>query len=261
MTENKKCITCGDELELSKFNKSSRKDKIYYSNSCRRCTNAKSKQKRNEYYKNRRQKEPGYGKVYCERYRKSEHGKEKIREYCASHANEISLIGKNWYKNNKNRRREVGALWIKNNPEAYKKLYTKANKKRLEDPVKNLAMRMRGALRKSFGKLGVFKRKRTFEYLGYSNIDLYNHLFPSLGNICQVCKETPLILENSNIDHIIPICLASSEEDVIKLNQLSNLRLICEVCNLAKISSDLRLKSEKNNVRLASNGSEYHEGN
>lgn len=41
------------------------------------------------------------------------------------------------------------------------------------------------------------------------------------------------------------MCAASSINEVIILNQLKNLRLICERCNLKKISSDLEMRNLK----------------
>jgi RNA ligase (TIGR02306 family) len=41
-------------------------------------------------------------------------------------------------------------------------------------------------------------------------------------------------LENSHIDHIVPLAQARTITDVISLNQLNNLRLICSKCNLKK---------------------------
>ena len=186
------------------------------------------------------------------KYLASEKGKAKTREYSKAHAAEIAERGKEWYRKNKERRRAKGYEWIKNNPEAYKKLYERSNRKRQEDPIRNLAMRVRGALSKSFRKTGLPKRKRTFEYLGYTNTELYVHLSQWLEKPCVVCGAVNVVLENSNIDHIAPMCLASSEDDIVRLNQLSNLRLICESCNLAKVSNDLQVKKEQADVRLES---------
>jgi len=111
-------------------------------------------------------------------------------------------------------------------------------------------MRIRSLISSAFRRCFFIKRKRTFEYLGYSNKDLFDHLKKFLQCPCVVCGLIFIEMNNSHIDHIIPVCVAKSEEDIIKLNQLYNLRLICKKCNLNKISSDLQMKKEVNNDRM-----------
>ena len=41
-------------------------------------------------------------------------------------------------------------------------------------------------------------------------------------------------ISESVIDHIIPISLAQNVKEIIELNSLSNLRLICKSCNQLK---------------------------
>jgi len=77
---------------------------------------------------------------------------------------------------------------------------------------------------------------------------LKNHLFKYIDNPCEDCGKIKLNLSNSNIDHILPISSSITIEDVLLLNQLSNLRLICIECNSRKISSDLKyIKKVKGN--------------
>jgi hypothetical protein len=254
MLEQKVCPQCIETLDLNKFKKSKRKDKIYYSKVCQRCHNKKMSSYRNEYYKKKRAEIPGYGKEYLEKYRVSDKGKAKIKNYSLVNRDKCIDTNKTWYKNNKNHKREYSKEWIKNNPEKYKILYTKRNKKRQDDPLLNLSMRIRCAIKKSFRKTFLPKRKRTFEYLGYSNMDLFIHLKEFLDKPCIICSTIIVVMNNSNIDHIIPLCIATSENDIVKLNQLSNLRLICKACNAAKISDDLKMKEEYN-VRMGTQSS------
>lgn len=244
MPEQKICQECNDLLDLNKFKKTKKKDKIYFSKVCQRCHNKRLKFYRNEYYKKRRIDEPGYGKKYKEKYLTSEKGKAKIKEYSAINRETYIQTNKNWYKNNKKRKRQSTLEWIKNNPEKYAALVKKNNLTRRSDLLHSLSDRVRSSLRKSFNKLGAIKRQRTFEFLGFSNIELFNHLSKWLDKPCEVCGNKVINLNNSNIDHIIPVCIISSTDDIIKLNQLENLRLICEECNLYKISSDLKIKQE-----------------
>jgi len=68
-------------------------------------------------------------------------------------------------------------------------------------------------------------------YLGYTSHDLLNHLSPAIGHPCILCKSIILTWKNSEVDHITPLWTAFTMNDIIRLNQLGNLRLICAVCN------------------------------
>jgi len=50
--------------------------------------------------------------------------------------------------------------------------------------------------------------------------------------------------KNYEIDHIIPISLAKTENDVIRLNQLNNLRLICKNCNRNKRDKIINIENK-----------------
>lgn len=108
-------------------------------------------------------------------------------------------------------------------------------KKRLQ----HFAIGLRTYLRRAIRKVGSSKAGRhTFDLLGYSKEDVYNHLSGFLGKGCvdgRVCHgEIIISIDGSHIDHYFPVSVAKSEQDVIKLFQLKNLRLICWKCNLSK---------------------------
>lgn len=78
------------------------------------------------------------------------------------------------------------------------------------------------------------KSSKTFDILGYNPIDLFNHLKVFLDKPCEDCHSVTVDEKNSHIDHIKPIFLAESLEEIVEFNQLTNLRLICGRCNLLK---------------------------
>lgn len=245
MFEEKICLECQQTLPFEKFKKSRSGDKVYRSKVCMKCLNAAKREYRKEWLKNKLKEDPDY-KKYKHKYLKSEKGINKTKEYSSLNKEKIKEVSDSWYQNNKVRKHAKGKEWIKNNPDKYKENYTKRNRQRQLDPLLNLSMRLRCSVKKSFRKTFLIKRERTFNLLGYSNIDLHNHLFVFLDKDCQVCNNVIVKLDNSNIDHIVPVCVASSETDIINLNQLSNLRLICKSCNANKISQDLKTKAEYN---------------
>lgn len=104
--------------------------------------------------------------------------------------------------------------------------------------VQLLPGRIRGAIwralrRKELGKIG----GPTFKLLGYSKEEAYLHLSSFLNKPCleqSSCNGIILNVENSHVDHIVPQHIANTLEEIVKINQLSNLRLICSPCNLKK---------------------------
>jgi 5-methylcytosine-specific restriction endonuclease McrA len=254
MDEQRVCKECQRLLPLEKFVKVKRKRlagiKIYYRNICMQCQNRRYANYRKERDKKIRLENPDFVKARSkkayEKIKTTEKFQKRTKLHSISKRKEIQARGKNWYKNNKKRKYDKGQEWIKNNPEKYKAYCKKRNDRIRSTPIGNLGNRIRCCIRKSFNKLGAIKREKTFSMLGYSNIDLWNFLSKQLNLPCQVCNIKIITLDNSNIDHIIPMCVASSIDDVIKLNQLDNLRLICEECNLGKISQDLKTKEERN---------------
>lgn len=99
-------------------------------------------------------------------------------------------------------------------------------------PIKVLEDRIRTRLRKVLNERGLNKRRKTFELLGYMPQELWAHLEPYLGKHCECGCGTIVELDSCHIDHIIPLLNARTEEELIELNALTNLRLICASCNL-----------------------------
>lgn len=235
------CYICKQELLIVEFYKGNYK--------CKGCASEYAKTHRKEintYYRKRRAEDPEYrerDKQRKEKYRCSEEGRTKEEEYRRTHKEEIDRRSKEHYTNNKDRKKELGKLWKKNNPDKYKELVRKQNQKKRQDPIGNLSNRLRLSMRKAYRKGGVSKTGRTFSLLGYTPKQLYNHLSVFYTQPCQRCGSDIDSL-NAHMDHILPIGTAKTEEDIIRLNQLGNLRMICSVCNLKKISEDLKVIGE-----------------
>jgi hypothetical protein len=107
-------------------------------------------------------------------------------------------------------------------------------KKRRSDPKYRFVTSVRKGIRHAFNQTGLVKRSKTFDFLGYSQEDLFKHLSKFLNEPCLMCNTVVITLDNLEIDHIIPISSARTEYDIWLLNQLNNLRLLCEDCNLKK---------------------------
>lgn len=101
--------------------------------------------------------------------------------------------------------------------------------KRKNDPLYGLKARMTSNLRSSLKFIGVKKSKASFDILGYSPEELYRHIERSFAK--------GMTWENRSewhIDHIIPLSTAKTEDDLISLNQLSNLRPMWAMENIKK---------------------------
>lgn len=108
------------------------------------------------------------------------------------------------------------------------------------DPVFRFRKNLRRRMQLSFRKYGIVKGGKTFQILGYSPQDLHDKLSSYIDKLCEYCDVSTITLTNSVIDHIVPICSATSKEEIVKLNQLDNLRLICRHCNAVKVADDLK---------------------
>lgn len=101
--------------------------------------------------------------------------------------------------------------------------------RRYADPMIRMHMLIAGRLRKSLQSIGKRKIARTFEMLGYSSDDLKQHIERQFTG--------GMAWENMgqwHIDHIVPISTAETQEDVVRLNQLPNLRPLWASDNLSK---------------------------
>ena len=230
----KLCTKCYVEKNVNEFYKT-KTGKYGVGSKCKQCTLKYCKERRAISTKRNR-----------ERYRNNENtrllkrlsdkryfdkNKEKINEYQKlyrlKNSVELSLYNKEWY--NKNR-----ALCIKKSVANLKRL-------RSENPRVRFSDNLRSLIRSSFYRRGLKKPGKIFNLLGFTPKDLYDYLSKWLNKPCEHCGV--ILIENPRnfvIEHITPLCSANSEQEIINLNKLKNLRLLCSGCNLKKISSDVK---------------------
>lgn len=102
-------------------------------------------------------------------------------------------------------------------------------KRRLSDPEKYLQSKISRLVRFAIDGVGCKKNFKTFEWLGYTALELRLHIERQFTS--------GMSWENKSewqIDHIIPCSTAKDENDVWHLNQLSNLRPLWAKENNAK---------------------------
>lgn len=132
-----------------------------------------------------------------------------------------------------------------NKPEARLKRNL-AQRERYKKPEHNYANRLRRTLRfYSSGEISFSK------HLPYSSKQLCNHLESIRkiqNNKCPMCS-IDYDTSNYDIDHVLPVSIATNIEDILHLFALDNLSLLCPACNRCT-KRDLDRKKYDGGVRI-----------
>lgn len=233
--ETKICNKCHIEKPINEF--LFRKDRNKYRNECKKC--------QTEYHREYRKTHSEELKTTWSIYRKN--NKEKISKY-------VSL----WNQKHKNLNDEV----YKKQQE-YKKTYRKENKEKIKnyrkkndknyrekhkeeiremhrnwekakmqtDPLYIFKRQTRVMLRDSFQRKGLKKQYKSEKILGCKINFFINHLLQTFKDNYGYEWDG---VEKTHIDHKIPLAIAKTEEEVIKLCHYSNLQLLKAKDNLEK---------------------------
>jgi hypothetical protein len=212
-----------------------------------------NKEKLKEYRENNKDIKKVYNKNYRENnkeklkdYKKTikykEHSKNYWKIYYKNNKEKIIQWNKEWhktyYKNNKEKINEKAKIYNQNNKEKINeraKIYTK---KRIQyDPLFKLSKSIRTLIGNGIRNNSFKKNTKTQLILGCSIQELKLYLesqfqewmnWDNYGNP----KDKIFDLNKTwDIDHIIPLSSAKTEEEVIKLNHYSNLQPLCSYTN------------------------------
>jgi hypothetical protein len=243
----KECFKCKNKKDDSDF-----KPKSFKCNSCI-----------SEYQKLYRDKNKEKSKEYLEKYyldnrelllEKSKEyvfkNKEKVADYKKSHAvknkEKLKEYGHDYYiknkekslsrskeykeknKDNINKRRNI------KNKENREILNIKIRERRKSDPLFRISQNIRVYIRNCFRYKGVKKNTKTENILECSFDEFKIHLeskFDSWMSWDNYGKYNGEPNSGWDIDHIIPISSAESEDDIIKLNHYTNLQPLCSYIN------------------------------
>ena len=88
---------------------------------------------------------------------------------------------------------------------------------------------IRNLVRLSFKNLGYNKKSKTFQILGCTSMEFYKHIESQFVDGMNWNNR-----KLWHIDHIIPVSLAKTEEELIKLNHYTNLRPFWAIDNIRK---------------------------
>jgi hypothetical protein len=160
-------------------------------------------------------------------YKKSYHSKNKDKasvnkkKYYLDNKEDILKKRKENYSNNKEKKLKYQKEYASLNKEkisAYKMEYQRNRRK--TDPVYKLKYVVGRIIRNSLKCKGLSKGKRTKDILG-CDIDFFKNYLEDKFTIEMSWENYGIIWD---IDHIIPLSTAKTEEEVIKLNHYTNLQ-------------------------------------
>ncbi|MEN6291685.1 MAG: hypothetical protein ABFD07_06685 [Methanobacterium sp.] len=207
--ESKVCNACNTELPLDNFSKDNgTKDKL--KNTCKKCCSIKNA----EWRKNNKEKRKQYHKEYQHK------NKEQLKEYNKKINDDFKILhGVSrhtlWDRNNKDRRKELLKI-------------------RLQNPIEALKYKLRSSLNSIFRHNGFTKKHKSHDIIGCSYEEFKQHL-ESLFEPWMNWDNRGLYNGEFNygwdIDHIVPLSTATTEEELIKLCHYTNTQPLCSKVN------------------------------
>lgn len=214
------CKKCNKEQPIDNFHKGARM-KDGYLNICKTCRTAHNtinketiSKQRAKHYKDNKERISGYQK-----------------EYSATHSERKNQVSKNYYQTNKD------TLKTKKK-EYYQANKTKTNKrerdKKKENPLYKLTTNIRAGVSKSFKRNGYPKNSKTEKILGCTFKELKTHLeiqFKDWMTWQNYGLYNGELNYGWDIDHIIPLCTANNEGELIILCHHKNLQPLCSKNN------------------------------
>ena len=254
--ELKLCTSCGISKELSEIVKNSRL-KSGFSSMCKICLKNKNKL---SYIKNidkfkkqgleYRKKNKEKSKENNKNYRENNNNKNKIKEYSKyySKINEGKLkeYQLSYRNNNINKNKNYQKNYYLQNKDKLKlnsKEYRDNNRKKINNHVKlrkendslyKLRIAISKIILKSIKQKGYRKTSKSFDILGCDCIQLKKYLeskFEDWMTWDNRGKWNGELNYGWDIDHIIPLSSANTEEDIYRLNHYTNLQPLCSQIN------------------------------
>lgn len=157
--------------------------------------------------------------------------KQKVNEYRKDNLSTAKEYNKKWREENKEYKK------IKDKEYSYKyksKRNENHNFRMKNDILYNISHVIRGLIQKSIKSTGYTKKSKTYEILGCSFEEFKIYLESKFEDWMSWDNRGLYNGELNygwDIDHIIPVSSAKSEEEIIKLNHYTNLQPLCSYVN------------------------------
>lgn len=216
----KKCYICDTVKNIEDFYKNQTR--------CKLCTK--------EYTLKNNKRIKSYKKQY--RIDNKEKLKESDRKYYLENIERLNAQNNEYYHNNKEIIKENQKKYREDNKDDLSirnREYTKRYKERKSsDNLWKLSSSIRSSIGNSFRLKGLSKNKRTEEILGCTFEEFKLHLESKFENWMSWENKGLFngdIEHGWDIDHIIPLSTAITEDEIVKLNHYTNLQPLCSYTN------------------------------
>ena len=159
------------------------------------------------------------------------------KKWRETHKEYIKEYNKKWREKNKEYKIKIDKEYNNKHKKEMLEYMKKYNKKRKqEDKLFKLKHNIRNVMYYSFIKKNYYKENHTKEILGCDINEFANYLLETYKNNYGIEWDG---IEKVHIDHIIPLAIAKTQEEIIKLCHYSNLQLLKAKDNLIKGSKIL----------------------
>lgn len=228
----KKCKICKIEKPINEF---------YHGLQCKSCLSIEKK----KYYQSNKEKINEHQKKYQKDYQFK--NKERIKEKNKEKQKSKKLEKLIYYEANKEKIEIEKVIKKKLN----KKIYYEANKEKIKEKIKErfykklkkdelfrLTHNIRNLIKNSIKRKNYNKKSKSVDILGCSLTDFKMYLenkFEPYMSWENYGKYNGELNYGWDIDHIIPVSSATTEEEIIKLNHYTNLQPMC-----SKINRDIK---------------------
>lgn len=187
----------------------------------------KNKEKRKTYYPKEKRKE------YYEKYK--EKTSIKAKKYYEKNKDDLILRSKKWNEANKEHKKMKAKEYYQKNKADIKLKVKQYNKtKRNTDPLFKLKANIRTRISNLITNKGGIKKSKSIEIVGCTYLELLFHLekqFQLWMNWDNYGLYNGSPDYGWDIDHIIPLKTAKTEEDIIRLCHYTNLQPLCSYTN------------------------------
>lgn len=199
--------------------------------------------KHKEYYENNKNKaieyyEENKEKISKQNSKRYELNKEKLNKKTRKYYNENKEKIIIYNRNNKEKIKKQHKVYNSKNKESTRIKSNAYKNRRIKiDPLFKLTTGIRTLIGKSFRECGYVKSTKTSQILGCTFEEFKQHIeskfepwmnWNNRGDWNGAPKEINVAWD---IDHIVPLSTAKTEEDIIKLNHYTNLQPLCSYTN------------------------------
>lgn len=210
----KVCKKCNSEKNIEDFNVGD-KYKDGYRNYCKKCELLDKKK--------------NYNKEYHREYYLT--NKEQFKKYSLKNKDKVSYYQKIYRLKNKDKLSKSKKLYQIKNREL---INDKICAKKQNSPLFKLSCNIRTLVSKNITKQGYTKKSKTYEILGCSFDYIVKYIegqFKEWMSWENYGKYNGEINYGWDIDHIIPLCSARNENELLELFNYKNLRPVCSYHN------------------------------